>query len=320
MNPHDPFKQLPEALSTLAPKVDELYNVIFIGSAILGFSVVLPMLYFVWKYHHSRGHKAIPTKDHKGMEIAWTFLPLIPLFILFAWGFRDFMVASVAPDNSIRIRVRAEQWLWNFEQPNGMRENGMLVVPVHEPVQLVMSSKDVLHSFYIPVFRIKMDVVPGMYTTSWFEATQTGEFQIFCAEYCGTSHSGMLAKVKVLTREQYDAYLKEGPPPPTDPATGQPVSGAKWGEMLFQQNQCWTCHSKDGSPSPGPTFKGVFGRHEALQDGTSVDVDENYIRESVLHPQAKIVQGFTNVLMPTFQGSLSDKQIDALISYIQTIK
>ena len=312
MNPNDPFGQLPPAFSTIAPKIDELYTFIFVLSAILGFGILFPMMWFVFKYHRSRGHKATPTKDHKGIEIAWTFLPLIPLAVLFVWGFRDYMYGVVAPENSLRIRVRAEQWLWNFEHPGGIRESGLMRVPIHRPIQVVLSSKDVLHSFFVPEFRVKRDAVPGMYTTLWFEATELGERQIFCTEYCGTSHSRMLATVNVVTEQEYEEFLREGPPMP------EGLTPAQWGEQLYTQMACNTCHSLDGSASPGPTWRGLFGRSERLADGSTQTVDENYIRESILTPQAKIVDGYQNVVMPTYAGTISDRQLDAMIEFIRT--
>jgi cytochrome c oxidase subunit II len=318
MNPNDPFGQLPPAFSTIAPRIDELYTFIFVLSMILGFGILFPMMWFVFRYHRSRGHKATPTKDHKGIEIAWTFLPLIPLAVLFVWGFRDYMYGVVAPENALRIRVRAEQWKWEFEHPGGIRENGVLRVPVHRPVLIVLSSKDVLHSFFIPEFRVKRDAVPGMYQSLWFEATQLGRRQIFCTEYCGTSHSRMLANVEVITAPQYEEFLRVGPT--REMSCPECTTDAQWGERLYTQLACNTCHSLDGSPSPGPTWRGLVGRSEHLVGGETITVDENYIRESILTPQAKIVAGYQNVVMPTFAGSVTDLQIDALIEYMRTVR
>jgi cytochrome c oxidase subunit II len=193
-----------------------------------------------------------------------------------------------------------------------MRENGVLTVPVNKPVKLILSSSDVIHSFFVPAFRLKNDAVPGMYSTIAFEPNVIGEAQVFCAEYCGTSHSGMLAKINVVSQADFDTFMREGPKKPDE------LTVEQWGEKLFAQNNCNTCHSRDGSKSPGPTFKGVFGRNEMMSTGTGVDIDDNYLRESIQKPQAKIVMGYNQVQMPQF--SLSDRQIDALIAYLKTIK
>lgn len=307
--------QLPEALSTIAPEVDRMYYAIFWGSVVFFVGATIAVFYWSWKYRARPGHKAQPTGHSYALEVFLTVSPFIVLVPMFHFGFQTYMKGMVAPKDSIEMRVRAKQWVWEFEYPNGFREAGVLRVPVHKPVKLVMSSDDVIHSFFVPEFRVKRDIVPGMYTTVWFEATAVRKeeqaLDIYCTEYCGTSHSQMLAKLHVLPQADYEKFLKEGGGPP------EGVSPEEWGEQLFTQNACNTCHSTDGSSKPGPTFQGLFGRQETLASGKTVEVDENYIRESILRPQAKTVQGYDNVIMPTF--SLQDQQIDAIIAYLKTL-
>lgn len=310
-SPSEPTFQLPAGMSTIAPEYDWLYYFIYWAGLILFVAIVGLMLAFVIRYHRSRGHQPKPTESHTAAELIWTFTPLIILVTLFHWGFQGYVRGSVAPDNALDIRVRGKQWLWEFEYPNGYREIGTLKVPVHQPIRLVMSSDDVLHSFFVPEFRWKKDVVPGMYSTMWFEATRTGKAQVFCAEYCGVSHAGMLATVEIVSEAEYEKFLKEGSGPPAG------VTPDKWGAMLYTKNNCNTCHSLDGSALVGPSWKGVWGRTETMTDGSSITVDENYVRQSILEPNAKTVRGF-NPVMPVY--TLQDQQIDALIAFMKTLK
>jgi cytochrome c oxidase subunit 2 len=311
----DYFGQLPRPASTLAPHVDWLYQFIFWFSVVAFVAIIGTMLYFAARYR-GRGAKRsmAPTGNHLGLELGLTFAPLLLLVPLFHWGFEGYVDGVVAPPNAMEIRVRARKWLWEFELPNGSVEVGNLIVPANRPIKLVMSSDDVVHSFYVPEFRVKRDVVPGMYTTLWFEATEPGEYQVFCTEYCGTSHSGMLAKVRVVPAEDYERILEESDRPPQ----GQTV--AQWGEALFRQNNCNTCHSvvAGGPQVPGPNLHGIAGHTQPLQDGTEVTVDLEYVRESILRPQAKIVRGYSAVQMPAFR--LTDKRIEAIYSYLETLR
>jgi cytochrome c oxidase subunit 2 len=290
----EPTIQLPRQLSTIAPEVDRMYYAIFWGSVAFFTIITVLTVYWAWKYRAQPGRRAARTGHSTLLEVIWVVSPFLVLVPLFHYGFKTYMHGMVAPKEAIEIRVRGKQWVWEFEYPNGMREAGVLRVPVHKPVELVMSFDDVIHSLFVPEFRVKCDVIPGMYTSLWFEATETAELDIYCTEYCGTSHSGMLAKLHVVTEEEYDKFLEEGAGPPDG------VTPVEWGEQLFVQNACATCHSRDGSTLPGPTFKGLYGRDEVMEDGTELTVDENYLRESILRPQAQIVKGYSNVVMPTF--------------------
>jgi len=211
------------------------------------------------------------------------------------------------------VKVTGQQWFWSFDYPEGATSVNELVVPVDRPIKLLMSSKDVIHSFFVPEFRIKMDVLPNRYTITWFEATNEGEYTLFCAEYCGKSHSDMIGTVKVVSDREYAEWIEAGA------TEGEGLSPVEYGAQLYKSKACYTCHSVDGTPNVGPSFKGVYGHETELADGSSTIVDENYIRESILEPQAKVVSGFQPV-MPTFQGILKDKQIEALIAYIKSLK
>jgi cytochrome c oxidase subunit 2 len=306
--------QLPKAMSSGAAGYDELYYFIFWFSVIFTVAITGTTLYFLVKYKRTKGQKPSKTLvDMTKLEIFWTVIPLFAIVPIFHYGFKDYVKNAVAADGSLEIRVRAKQWLWDFEYPNGMRENNSVLFPVNTPIKLVMSSDDVIHSFYIPEFRLKKDTVPGLYSTLTFTPTVLGEANVFCAEFCGTSHSGMLAKVKIVPRAEYDAYVKEGPKKPED------LSEAQWGEKLFSQNGCTVCHARDGvTKSQCPNLKGLWGEKQEMQDGLVVNFDENYVAESIRKPQAKIVKGFSSVVMPAF--ALTDHQVDAIIAYFKTLK
>jgi len=314
VNPEEFVGQLPRGMSSGAAAYDDLYYFIYWFSVVFTVAITGATLYFLVKYKRKPGDMPEKTLvDMTKLEIFWTVVPLLAVPFLFHIGFKDFVRNAVAADGAIEIRVRAKQWLWDFEYPNGMRENNVILFPVDTPIKLVMSSDDVIHSFYVPEFRLKKDVVPGLYSTLSFTPTVLGEAHVFCAEFCGTSHSGMLATVKIVPRAEYEAYIKEGPKKPDD------ISEAQWGEKLFTQNGCAVCHARDGvTQSQCPNLKGIWNRDEKMTTNAMVHVDENYIQESIRKPQAKIVMGYTNVLMPTF--ALTDRQIDAIIAYFKTLK
>ena len=306
--------QLPAAMSSGAADYDALYHFIYWFSVVFTAAIVGTSIYFIYKFKRKQGDKPDRTLiDLTKLEIFWTVVPLIGIVPLFHIGFKDFVKNAIAADGSIEIRVRAKQWLWDFEYPNGMRENNQILFPVNTPIKLVMSSDDVIHSFYVPEFRLKKDVVPGLYSTLTFTPTVLGEANVFCAEFCGTSHSGMLAKIKIVPRAEYDAYIKEGPKKP------EGLTEAQWGEKLFTQNGCSVCHARDGATnSQCPNLKGVWGKRETMTTNEVITVDENYVQESIRKPQAKIVMGYTSVIMPTF--SMTDRQIDGIIAYFKTLK
>jgi cytochrome c oxidase subunit 2 len=228
---------------------------------------------------------------------------------MFAWGASLYFHLSYPPANALNLYVVGKQWMWKIQHPEGRREINELHVPVGQPIKLTMTSEDVIHSFFVPAFRTKMDVVPGRYTTLWFEATKAGEYHLFCAEYCGTSHSLMIGRVVVMEPVQYQEWLSGG-------SSQEPLTVA--GERLFQQLGCDTCHRAD-SRARGPVLEGLFGKSVQLQGGQTVIADEAYIRESILNPNAKLVTGY-QPLMPTFQGLVSEEGILQILAYIKSLR
>jgi cytochrome c oxidase subunit 2 len=302
---------LPEGASTLAPEIDSLFYFVSWVSLILFVGVIGMMVYFVVKYRR-RTPEDRPELVHESklMEVSWIVVPTILVLLVFAWGFRAFVQLSVAPPDSYVVDVRAKKWLWEFEHASGAQTVGELHVPVNRPVRLQMSSEDVIHSFFIPAFRVKHDVLPNRYTSVWFEATRADTFQVFCTEYCGTQHSGMLAKVIAMPEEDFNEWLQTGG------GAAEDLPLPEYGAQLYQQQACFTCHSIDGSSNVGPSFQGLFGKQRTFQDGTSTVADENYIRESILQPGAHVVEGYQNV-MPASYASLNERQLSALIAFIQ---
>jgi cytochrome c oxidase subunit 2 len=305
---------LPPQSSTIASQVDSLFYFI-LGVSIFFFVIVIgAAIYFTIKYRRKGlTGLASSTKEHATLEILWTVIPLAIVIFIFFFGFRVFIAENIAPKDPLEIKLTAQRWMWTFSYPNGSSSSNDLVVPAGKPVMLLMSSIDVIHSFYVPDFRVKQDVLPNRYTSVWFEAPDPGEHIITCAEYCGKGHSEMRGKVRVLSESDYAKWITENLSSST---TG--VSPVINGEALFKSKGCSACHTIDGKPSVGPTFKGIYGITVPLEGGKSVKADENYIRESVLEPQAKIVKGFPPV-MPTFQGILTDKDIDAIIAFIKSL-
>jgi cytochrome c oxidase subunit II len=271
--------------------------------------------YFVWKYRRKPGDEktlSTPTFHSTAIEVFWSLGPLLVCIGLFHVATKQYMAGRVAPSDAIQVKVRARKWAWEFEYANGLVDKE-LHAPVNKPVKLTMQTADVIHSFYVPDFRIKQDVVPGRYTTLWFQATQIGQDQVFCTEYCGLSHSDMLSHVIVQSQEDFEKFLNY------DPYEKMPL--AEVGKKVYDDKSCATCHTLDGTPKPsgGPSFKGIYGKTETFADGTTGTVDDAYIRESVLVPTAKIVKGFQPI-MPPFQGSLKEKEILGLIEFIKAQK
>jgi cytochrome c oxidase subunit 2 len=304
---------LPPARSTVAAETDALFHFINVTSLILLVGITIAIIYFAIKYRRRSENDVTPVITHNNkLEITWSVIPLILVLIVFGWGWKGYMTLITVPDDAYEVRVVAKSWLWEFHYQNGIVSVNELHVPANRPVKLVMSSDDVIHSFYVPDFRVKRDVLPNRYSSLWFEATEVGEFIVYCTEYCGTAHSNMLAKVITHSQEDFETWLA------TADAIDESLSPVELGEQLVQRNACMTCHSADGSSMQGPTFKGIWGREQRMTDGTVLTVDENYIRESILEPNAKIVQGYQPV-MPNYTGVLNDRQIDAIIEYLKTV-
>lgn len=340
-----PTMQLPPQLSTSAPAHDWVYDFIFWVSVVSFVGVTAALLYFMWAYRRRPGYKAEPTGHHNALELFWTFSPLIVLVLMFHWGFQAYIAQATAPDDSYNVRVRGRQWAWEFEHPNGITEDNELHVPAGRPVRLIMSSSDVLHSFFVPDYRIKRDVVPGMFTSLWFEAiertdvTPEGDLstpdarriwyrnQVFCTEYCGAGgswgdnagHATMYAQILVQRPEDFEEFITNPPPPMCgEGADAHPCTPAEWGELLFSQKGCTACHAREeGAPQlAGPSLHGLFGRQESLVGGETVTIDDAYVRESILEPRAQIVEGY-NPVMPNIR--FSQQQLDALVTYLQTL-
>ena len=306
------FPLFPQRASTIAGGVDQLY--FFLVSVTVLFSVLIfsAIFYFALRYRRrTPDQRAVPIPGSNLLEIVWSVIPLAIVMVMFTWGASLYFRNSRAPDGAIEIYVVGKQWMWKLQHPEGPREINELHVPVGQPVRLIMTSQDVIHSFYIPAFRIKNDVLPNRYTTAWFEATRTGEYHLFCAEYCGNQHSGMIGRVVVMEPAAYEQWLSGSPP-------GESLAAA--GERLFGRLGCTNCHSPDArGRTRAPLLAGVFGKPAALDSGRTTLRDEAYLRESILNPRAKVVAGYVPE-MPTFQGQVTEENLLELIAYIKSLR
>jgi cytochrome c oxidase subunit 2 len=302
---------MPEQASTFAWEFDALY--LFLVGLTLFFSIGIAgtITYFAIKYRRrSPDELPRPIAGSMGLETAWSVIPFIISCFIFVWGAVLYFEISRPPADSMDVYVVGKQWMWKFQHVSGQREINELHVPVGRKVKLTMATEDVIHSFYVPAFRVKSDVVPGRYTYLWFEATHPGRYHLFCAEYCGTSHSGMIGSIVVMEPTDYQAWLAGGRVEGSLSATGQ---------KLFQDLACNTCHRGGGEPAGrGPNLEGQFGKPVQLENGQSVVADESYIRESIVNPRAKIVAGYQPI-MPTFQGLVSEEQLLQLVEYIKAL-
>ncbi len=307
---------MPPEGSTFAGEIDSLFYFIVYASMVIFGIVLFGMLFFGLRYRHSRhiAEATTPGISHNTkLELVWSIIPTVLVLIVFFWGFHVFMKMNVVPKDAMEIKVTGQKWFWSFDYPEGVTTVNELVVPAGIPVKLLMSSQDVIHSFFVPDFRVKMDVLPNRYSVTWFEAKRPGIYNLFCAEFCGDGHSEMIGKVKVVNEREYAVWLEEGT------SQGEGLSPEQLGEQLFRSKACITCHSAEGQRLIGPPVNGIFGHDVVLKSGQKVIVDENYLRQSILEPQADIVAGYDPV-MPTYQGLLNDRQIDALVAYIKSLK
>jgi cytochrome c oxidase subunit 2 len=304
---------LPVEGTAQAGEVDRLFNFV-LGISVLFFLIVLVlMVLFVVRYRRRRGEQAVESPSHNTiLEVTWTAIPVLVVLVIFAWGFKLYLDINTVPEDAYEVQVTGQKWKWLFTYPNGHVDEN-LHVPVATPIRLVMTSEDVIHGFFIPAFRIKHDVVPGRYAKLWFKASEPGDYQIFCTQYCGAGHSEMLAKVVVHPPGGFESWLA------TEANILAKLPPAEAGERLYRMRGCAQCHSVDGKAGIGPTFLGLVDQPVPLTTGGSVPADENYIRESIVDPQAKIVAGFQPV-MPTFKGRLKDQEITAIIEYLKTVK
>jgi cytochrome c oxidase subunit 2 len=298
----------PEQASTISIEVDHLMY--FLMAVSIFFTVLIfgAIFYFAVRYRR-RSDTEVPVSVHTGwaLEIVWSVIPFGLTMIMFGWGASIFFRESRAPDNAMQIYVVGKQWMWKLQHMEGQREINELHIPTGRPVKLIMTSEDVIHSFYVPDFRTKQDVVPGRYTMTWFEATKPGKYHLFCAEYCGTNHSGMIGWVYALAPQEYQRWLAGSP-------SGSLVQD---GAKLFEDLACSNCHKPDGS-GRGPSLVGVFGSTVKLVGGGTVRADEAYIRESILNPAAKVVEGYQPD-MPTFQGLITEENVVQLIEYVKSL-
>lgn len=309
------FPLFPDAASTVARDVDALFLgwvaiSLFFSLLIAGLIVVFFMRYRrrPWRRLGSSAHlKTLP------VEITWSVIPLLITLVMFTWGAKVFFEQSLPPDDAVGFYGVGKQWMWKFQHPEGVREINDLHVPVGQPVKITLTSEDVIHSLFIPAFRVKSDVLPGRYTTVWFEATEPGAYHLFCAEYCGTEHSRMIGTVYALAPEDYETWLATG-----QVGTAMRVSGGE----LFTRLSCETCHREgaatEGLPARGPTLAGLFETDVKLVGGDVVTADESYIRRSILEPQAQVVEGWQPI-MPTFKGQVTEEQLNALVDYVKSL-
>jgi cytochrome c oxidase subunit 2 len=294
----------------MAGRVDALYFFLLAVAVFFGLLIAGLIVFFAVRFHR-KVPNAVGAQIHGGMalEVTWTVIPLMITMVIFVWGSSVYYAIAHPPDETLNIYVVGKQWMWKFQHLDGQREINELHVPVGRAVKIIATSEDVIHDFFVPEFRVKADVVPGRYVSIWFNPTKPGRYHLFCAEYCGTKHSGMIGQVIVMEPAEYEAWLSGGA------AEGSLASA---GGKLFADLACNTCHRVDAQ-GRGPVLEGLFGKTVTLQDGGTTVADEAYIRESILTPSAKIVAGFQPI-MPTFQGLVTEEQLLQLIEYVKSLK
>ena len=306
MNPS--FQLLPEQASSTARNLDHL--TIYLVSVATIFTVLIfaCIFYFAVKYRRRAEHeRPVEIEGALPLEILWSVIPFLLMMVMFSWGASVFFEMSRPPDDAMNIYVVGKQWMWKTQHLEGRREINELHVPLGRPVRLTMTSEDVIHSFYMPAFRVKFDVLPGRYTTAWFNPTKPGKYHLFCAEYCGTLHSGMIGWIYVMEPAEYERWL----------SGGEGESLAASGQQLFQTLACANCHRTDKA-GRCPNLEGLFGKPVQLTTGEIVKADEAYIRESIVDPSAKIVAGYQN-MMPSFQGLVTEEDLLKLIEYVKSL-
>jgi len=297
----------PEA-SNFAVPIDHMFNAMLVLCGTVALGVFVVMFWFCIKYR--RGSDANREGRHStkmGLELSWTLIPFLLFVGIFAWSINVWTLLRSPPAGAMPIYIVAKQWMWKVQHVNGRREIDTLHVPLGVPVRLIMTSQDVIHSFYIPDFRVKQDVVPGRYTALWFVATRLGNFPLFCSEYCGTDHAAMIGTVKVVSREDYQKWLKA--------STALPP--AQQGRQLFVQFGCSGCHDP-GSGIRAPDLRGVYGSSVKLADGTTVTADDRYLHDAIVLPATQVVAGYTPI-MPTYQSRIDEEDILLLMAYIKSL-
>jgi cytochrome c oxidase subunit II len=300
----------PDVASTMASRVDALYLFLVALTAVFSIGIALAIIIFMVRFKR-RHPDSIGARIHGGilLEITWSVVPLMISLGIFVWAAQIFFAMSRPPAETMNIYAVGKQWMWKFQHLDGQREINELHVPVGRPVKMIMTSEDVIHDLFMPAFRVKADIIPGRYSHMWFEATKPGEYHLFCAEYCGTKHSGMIGRVIVMEQDDFQTWLT---------SSTQEGSLASAGGKLFQDLACNTCHRPDAQ-GRGPVLQNLYGKQVALQSGEQAVVDEAYIRESILTPGAKVTAGFQPI-MPTFQGLVSEEGLLQLIEYVKSLK
>ena len=300
----------PDAVSTMAPRVDALFFFLVGLTAFFSLLIAGLIVYYAVRFRRRASDQiGAVIEGGKVLEITWTVIPFIIVMTIFVWGASVFFAMSRPPDDALNVYVVGKQWMWKFQHLNGQREINELHVPVGRPIKLVMTSEDVIHDVYVPGFRVKADVIPGRYTSLWFEPTKPGRYHLFCAEYCGTRHSGMVGEVVVMEPDEFQAWLSGG---------GAEGSLASAGAKLFADLACNTCHRPEVQ-GRGPRLDGLFGRTVTLEGGARVVVDEAYLREAIVNPNARIAQGFQPV-MPSYQGVATEEGLLQLIEYVKSLR
>ena len=299
----------PERASTMAPKIDALFIFLLAVSGLFTLLICALIITFALRYRRKPGRVAATSHVHSNLrlELLWTAIPLVIALSAFAWGATLFVDYAIAPEDARTVYVVGKQWMWKVQHPEGRKEINELHIARGYPVRLTLVSDDVIHSFYVPAFRVKQDALPGRYTSLWFEATRTGEFDLFCAEYCGTNHSKMIGKIVVLEPSDFQKWL----------AGQKDETLAQKGRRLFEQFACHSCHSEQ-SGSRGPNLRGLPGSTVTLQSGRTVTADDAYLRESILNPSVQLVDGYENI-MPTYKGQLDEEGVIALIEHIKSL-
>jgi len=303
------FPLWPARAATSANNLDALFIFLLIVTGLVTVMIFILIVVFAVKYHHSKNPEPTQIEGSVALEVTWSVIPFGIFLVIFVWAAVLYFQERTPPKGAMEIYVVAKQWMWKLQHVEGQREINELHVPVNRDVKLIMTSQDVIHSFFIPAFRLKQDVLPGRYTTLWFHAIRPGTYHLFCAEYCGTAHSGMIGQIVVMEPADYEAWLSGG---------GAEGSMASTGQKLFQELGCSSCHRSD-TQGRGPNLVGVFGKPVLLEDGRTVTADEDYVRESILTPGAKIVSGFKNI-MPSFQGVVSEEQLLSLVAYVKSMQ
>ncbi|HSE90679.1 MAG TPA: cytochrome c oxidase subunit II [Candidatus Binatia bacterium] len=303
------FPLFPEQASTLAARVDALFYFLVAVTIFFVALIFVTIVFFAVKYRRrAEDERPQPLEGNFWLEVVWSVIPFGLTMVMFVWGAIIYFDIYNPPNDALEISIVGRQWMWKAQHPEGQSEINELHVPLGQPVKLTMTSEDVIHDFFLPAFRVKQDVLPGRYTSLWFEATKAGEYPLYCAEYCGTQHSGMIGRIVVLEPAEFQKWLSGG-------ATG--MSMADLGESLFQRFGCHICH-RAGGTAQGPSLTGLFGKVVKLEGGVTVTVDEDYIRESIIDPRAKIVAGYQPI-MPTFKGLVSEEGLLQLIAYIKSL-